>query len=248
MSWQRIWVIAAVLSGAAPAHAQLELVATLDGPAELVAISGDRAFVAARADLRVIDVSDPARPVETGRVSVPEGIYGIAVGPSHLYLAGGLEGMHIVEVVKGANPRLIATHPTPGQAVDVAAVGENALVVNLMTGLEVVDLSEPSHPALLVTQETPGYQRAVAAAGSLVFVVDQPSGVHVFDLERPAEPAALGNHPAAQSPARAVALAGDRAYVVYERTGLVEVLDVSDPTSPARIAPTRPAAVLNRLR
>ena len=75
------------------------------------------------------------------------------------------------------------------------------------------------------------YQRAVTAAGDLAFVVDQPSGVHVFDVSEPTAPVVLGVHTAQQAPARSVTVNGDRAYVVYQQTGLVEVIDVENPST-----------------
>ena len=94
-----------------------------------------------------------------------------------------------------------------------------------MTGLELVDVSDHSAPRLLSTQETPGYQRAVSTYGSRAFIVDQPTGVIVFDVTEPESPRELGTHPTLSALARTVTMGDldpDRAYIVYERTGLID--------------------------
>ena len=86
----------------------------------------------------------------------------------------------------------------------------------------------PRHRA----QDTPGYQWGIGGKGSKVYVVDQPSGIHLFDISDPSTPAALGIH-FTQQPAQTITLdANRRAYVVYPRSGLVEILDVTDATNP----------------
>ena len=219
---------------ATSAAAQIELITTMDLEAEQVAVSGDYAFVAAASTLTVLDITNPSAARKLGQVELPDQIYGMTVGSDRAYLAVGLEGLHVFEVSNDLTSRLgnIGVYSTPGQAVDVALIGTHAVVSNLMTGLEVVDFTNLELPTLIATAETPGYQRAVTAAGDLAFVVDQPSGVHVFDVSEPTAPVVLGVHTAQQAPARSVTVNGDRAYVVYQQTGLVEVIDVENPSTP----------------
>ena len=79
-------------------------------------------------------------------------------------------------------------------------------------------------------------------------MVDQPSGVYLFGVHGPMAPTALGHHPANDTPARSASVADDgRLYVVYERTGLIEILDIADPETPRLLgsydAPGRPPRV-----
>ena len=82
-------------------------------------------------------------------------------------------------------------------------------------------------------------------------MVDQPSGVYLFELHGPGAPTALGHHPAHDAPARSASFAGDgRLYVVYDRTGLVEILDIADPDAPRLLGsyspPGRPQQIAVR--
>ena len=239
---------AATAQAGAARPAALELLASLDAPATLVELAGGHAYVAGGETLRVVDVSDPARPAAFGTFTAPGPIRALHAAPPWVYLTAGLEGMHIVDVSDPRAPRLAATHRTAGQALGVTASGTVALAINLMTGLEVVDTSDKSAPVLLQTRATPGYQWGIAGTGATVLVVDQPSGVHVFDLSDPQAPAARGVY-ATEQPAQTVAL-GDsgRAYVVYARTGRVEILDIADPAAPRLIGRYQPARSSGRFQ
>ena len=209
----------------------LELLATLEGPASLVAVDGDHAYVSADNQLRIVDLSEPARPTVRGSLSVIGRIYFIYAVDQTVYLASGLDGLHIVDVSNPFSPQLLSTHQTAGQALDVTIFGSTALIPNLMTGMEVVDVSDRSDPVLLSTEETPGYQWGIGSHGPHVFVVDQPYGLHLYDVSNPEAPTALGVRESEQ-PVQSVSFGDDnQAYVVYARSGLVEVLDISDPAS-----------------
>ena len=218
----------------------LEFVSKLDGPAEMVVTDGHYAYLSAGRELRVVDISDRARPTIRGVLALPDRIYGWHVEDQYAYLALGLQGLHIVDVSEPTSPTLLGVHETAGQALGVSTNGTTAMVVNLMSGLEVVDISERTAPALVATQDTPGYQWGISSIGSRVFVVDQPSGIHLFDLSTPTAPILQGMHPT-PSPATSVATIGELAYVVYGRTGSIEVLDFSDPATPVSIASFRPS-------
>lgn len=238
---------AAAQTGAARTPA-IELLASLDVPATLVELAGSRAYVAGGETLRVVDLADPARPAALGTFTAPGPIWALHAAPPYVYLTAGLEGMHIVDVSDPRAPILAATHQTAGQALGVTASGTAALVINLMTGLEVVDTSDKSAPTLLQTRATPGYQWGIAGTGATVLVVDQPSGVHLFDLSDPQVPAARGVY-ATEQPAQTVVLGdGGRAYVVYARTGRVEILDVADPSAPRLLGRYQPARSSGRFQ
>ena len=216
------------------ADAQVESVASIQIPADQIAVSENLAYVTSGTTLTVFDITDPALPLQLGSIDVPDQIYGMSVNAHHAYLAAGLEGVHIVEVNhdESSSVTIIGLYPTPGQAVDVALIGTHVVVSNLMTGLEIVDLQVPQNPVHVATVETPGYQRAVHTVGNLAYVIDQPSGIHSFDLRDPATPVPVGLHPAGRVPVRNVTIQSTRAYVVYQQTGLIEVVDITSPSTP----------------
>ena len=228
-------------AGAAAQPGPLELAATVDVPANLVALEGAYAYAAAEDTLRIIDLSDGSRPAVRGEVAVPGRIWSLHPAGGRVYMAAGLDGLHIVDVSDPDAPALLATHPTAGQALGVTTSGSTALVINLMTGLEVVDATDGAAPNLVHTEETAGYQWGIGGGGSRVLVADQPSGVHVFDVATPAAPVLQGVY-AGEQPAQSV-VAGDdgRAYVVLAGSGVVEILDLGDPSNPRLLGSHRPS-------
>ena len=169
-----------------------ELLSTAETPADLVTLDGGFAYAAAGDTLRVVDLSDPARPALRGALTAPGRIWNVHAAGGRLYLAGGLDGLFIVDAADPDAPALLATHPTAGQALGVTTSGSRALVINLMSGLEIVDVSDGAAPVLVHTEDTPGYQWGIGGGGSRVLVADQPSGIHVFDASTPEAPALQG--------------------------------------------------------
>ena len=216
------------------ANAQIELVTSIPIQADQIATSESFAYVAAGNTLTVFDIASPTTPIQLGTVDVPDRIYGMSVKANRAYLATGLEGLHVVEITRNesSSVTIVGLYPTPGQAVDVALIGTHAVISNLMTGLEIVNLQAPQNPIYVATVETPGYQRAVRSSGNLAYVIDQPSGIHSFDLSDPTAPVSVGLHPAGRVPARNVTVQDTRAYVVYQQTGLIEIVDITSPTNP----------------
>lgn len=228
-------------AGAIAQPESLEQAASVDIPAELVAVEGAFAYAAAEDTLRVVDLSDPARPAVRGALTVPGQIWSVHPAGNRVYMAGGLDGLHIADVSDPDAPALLATYATAGQALGVTTSGGNALVINLMTGLEVVNVEDGAAPTLVHTEETLGYQWGIGGGGTRILVADQPTGVHLFDLSTPAAPVLQGVY-AGEQPAQSVTAGDDgRAYVVLAGSGVIEILDTSDPANPQLLGSHRPS-------
>ena len=66
---------------------ELELIGTIPGPAAVVEVHGDRAYLGDGRTLRIVDVAAPAAPAVVGSVTLPENIYGLEVAGN-----GGVRG------------------------------------------------------------------------------------------------------------------------------------------------------------
>ncbi len=150
-------------------------------------------FVAAGEDgLRVVDVSDPAAPVEVGAVADLTGTRAVVVQEGHAYLARGAAGMAIVDVTDPTAPQLVGS--LAEDATDVAVFGDRAYLVS-PTSFHVVDVADPTAPAVLGTLQlgatavvADGYYAYLAGALGVVVVrvadASQPEQVGLF-LGRP---------------------------------------------------------------
>ena len=70
-----------------------------------VAVSGSYAYLAnEEAGLRVIDISNPASPIEVGYIDTWDSALDVAVSRSYAYVAAWVDGLRVVDVSDPANP------------------------------------------------------------------------------------------------------------------------------------------------
>ncbi|MCB0295856.1 MAG: hypothetical protein KDG51_11595, partial [Calditrichaeota bacterium] len=108
--------------------------------------SGSLVYYANGGFLIIADVSDPANPVEVGKIAVPARIYGMAVSGNFAYLADAFEGLQIIDLSDPANPAEIGFWDTNGTALSVAVSGNTAYVADGNQGLRIIDVSNPAMP------------------------------------------------------------------------------------------------------
>ncbi len=121
------------------------------GLARKVALSGDLAFLADGPEgLRIIDVSNPAAPVEIGSLDTPVDAFDVSVHGSLAAVADDTGGVHLIDVSVPSAPFLVQTIPTSPMARTVLLArhvlyfgGDGA------QKLSVVDVTDPANPILL---------------------------------------------------------------------------------------------------
>ena len=222
---------------------QLELVASLEGQVSVVGAAGNLACMADGPTLTVVDLTDPARPTKRGTVTLPDRVWEVEVVGTRAYVSAGHAGLQILDIAGTAGPKIVGSYESPGQVAATAVSGSTAVVVNNMTGLEVVDVADAERPTLTGSYLTPGFPRDIAAIGTVAYVADQPSGLEVVDFSRPSAPEGVSLHESAEGTAQTVEVsiptdrrrAAPRTYILDGRTGLLEILDVSDPRRPSQI-------------
>lgn len=180
----------------------------LTGTTVSLAVSGRRAYASAvlddsRAELRVLDISSPARPLLLGRLPLArdEDAPGtvVSLGERAFVLDGG--GLSVVDVREPARPRLVEHVATRGRPVSMALAGSWLYVAEADDagggGLDVLDLATGNPRAA-------GYLALDSAAtdvlvrGTVAFLAGgETAAVLVVDLARPATPALLGSANAA---------------------------------------------------
>ncbi len=201
-----------------------------------IAVSGSVAYVAAgAAGLRILDVSDPAHPVEVGHV---DGLaYDVAVSGTHAYLAGappggGAGGLSIYDVTNPASPVQVGSWTGGSTSMRVVVAGEFAYVASWSTYegfVTIVRVSDPTDPIAVANFSTASGRNTpqpndLALAGNLLFVCE--NGMSIVDVSNPASPIILGGFDAAG----AVAASGP--FVFVTTSNQLGVLDIADPRNP----------------
>ncbi len=203
--------------------------ATRPFPHDVEAIAVERmiAYVAVGgAGLRVVDVSDPDNPFESGAWDSPGYGEGVAVAGSTVYLADGPHGLRLVDVSDPTKPVETGYAYPMNYVLDVAVSGDYAYLAAAGAGLLVVDVSDPADPRETASFDTPGHAYGVALSDGKAYVADAWEGLRVVDVSNPSNPVSIG---ACDTPGWAldVAVEGPRAYVADGANGL-RVLDVSN--------------------
>jgi len=97
-----------LLQGGWPAHGR--------GTAYDVKVVGNRAYVALGAGrLLILDVSDPAGPVQLSSSDLSWAAYGVVVSGTVAYVAGSASGLEIFDVEDPARPVRLGTYDTIGE-------------------------------------------------------------------------------------------------------------------------------------
>lgn len=196
-----------------------------------VKISGTYAYVAAGdSGLRIVDISNPVKPLETGFYDSPGYARGVAVLNHVAYLADGPFGMKIVDISDKRSPRETGTVYDKNYAFDVAVAGKHAYIAAAGAGLLIADITSAQEPKEAGGCRTPGYAFGIAVSGNTAFIADGREGVRIIDVTHPGRAKEIGFY---RTPGQAthIAVAGNRAYVADAFGGL-RILDVKNASKP----------------
>jgi hypothetical protein len=221
----RNFIIADVSDSGNPA--ELGRILLPSGPNNLT-VNGNLAYVAAfDAGLRIIDVTNPANPIEAGFFDTGLAV-DVTVSGNYAYVASGGDGLRIIDVSNPANPIQVGSYGSRGFANGVAVSGIHAYVTEATEGLRIIDVSNPANPTQVGFFDTvegtvfPILDQAydVAISGNFAYVVDQRDGVRIINVSDPANPTEVGFFDNATSAIISVAVSGDFIYGSDERGGL----------------------------
>jgi len=211
------------------------MVGQVGGRTEDVAVQGDYAYVAVGLRLVVLDVSEPITPTEVGSTApFPQFVEGVAVSGALAYVADGIAGLRVVNVIDPSNPIEVGACDTPGYAEGVAVAGGYAYVADGHYGLRIVDVSDPTNPAEVAYAYPLNYVFDVAVVGQYTYLAAAGAGLLVVDIHDPADPIEIATY---DTPGYAygVDVADGVAYVADGWEDL-RVVNVSDPANPVELA------------
>jgi hypothetical protein len=208
---------------------KLEEVARYEGlvPRDLDII-GDYAFVAAGNNgLRIIDVSNPIKPVVVGEAEAGDA-RGVAVRGDYVYLADGERGLQVVNITAPVSPISLGSR-LAGQPAGVAVRGEYAYVADADRGLRVYDVSSAREPRRVNILE--GFTAlGMTLVGRTALIPAGANGLVLVDLERPESPRLQAQLDLGDI--RRVAVEDDLA-CVSDSQGNLTLIDISDPSAPS---------------
>jgi hypothetical protein len=199
----------------------------------------------------VINVADPAHPVQAGWYSPRSGQGGqseavgldIAFQDHYAYIAYDWGGLLVLDLTNPAHPTKAALLDTPGKARGVAVAGSYAYVADSEAGLRVIDISNPTRPREVGFYPTTTFLAAKVAAWDHYVGLLQTfslqglatSDLLILDVTDPTHPTRVSESSQAPDAGLDLAVDGRYAYIANNLLG-VRVMDVGDPTHPAEVA------------
>lgn len=164
-------------------------------------LSRDQAFIADWNGLKIVDIRNPAKPVQTGFLPSAGRCISLAVretnGMRMVALAEGQAGVAVARVDDGGRPSLIGRnllglnpgdpdHPKSGGWVhSVAWAGDYIFAANWKRGLTLLDASDLKNLKVILQVPTSGTSLGVKTKPQpdgawLVFLADGESGLRIF--------------------------------------------------------------------
>ncbi|WP_437929231.1 redoxin domain-containing protein [Sorangium sp. So ce291] len=120
-----------------------------------VAARDNQVFVADGVDgLVTVDATDPAQPIELGRVATGGQAKGVVVDGDFAYVAAGSAGVAVVDVSDLANPVVVGRAEMPGTPLRLA-YSEHRLFVAAWNDVRVYDVSTPAAPTFIAAVRIP---------------------------------------------------------------------------------------------
>ena len=141
--------------------------------------------------LRVVNVANPAKPVEVGFYYTPGYASDVVVAGSYAYVADGWHGLRVVNIANPARPVEVGFYDTPGSAAGVAVAGSYAYVADYGAGLRVVNITNPANPVEVGFYDTPGESQDIVVAGNYAYVADDKGGLVILRYTGDGSSAAL---------------------------------------------------------
>lgn len=176
-----------------------------------VAVCGDYAYVTDEEEgLYIADVSNPAVPVEVGRLRCYANDVEVSGDYAYVATGGGNRGLSIANISNPANPVMTGYFHTSYEALNVAFSGDYAYVTDGNNYVRIVDVSQPANPVEVSNISL--YATGLAVFGDYLYVAKGYSGLQIFNVSNPAIPVETGRYNTPEF-AMGIAAAGNYAYV-----------------------------------
>jgi len=201
-----------------------------------VAVQGDTVYLAAGEwGLRVLDLRDPARPVE--QPEVPGWVDKVVVSGAMAYALARTEGgasLLILDLADPQHPVQLGTQALPREAWDVDVAGQTVYVPAGIRGLRIIDVDDPRRPREIAEVNTGGLASFVAVQGTMAYVAAGEAGLAVIDVSDPAHPLVRASLDLERS-VSTIAVAATTV-LVGSHEDVIFVVDATDPSRPRTVS------------
>ncbi|MDP8239384.1 MAG: hypothetical protein P9X24_09865 [Candidatus Hatepunaea meridiana] len=214
------------------------------GRAGGIKIEGHFAFVQTeRTGIRILDISNPAIPVEIGKYNEPNLRLRYEVYDNNLYVAVN-QGLNIVDVTDPANPRLIGSNDSLGYVYGIAFNGGYAYLTSGDASFRVLDVSNRTVLREIGRCELPFVSASVVIRDNYAYIAGGDSGVFVVDITDKMNPYIVSSckiycYQEYLGSAWSLEVRGDYIYIIDGMQTVIQdglyILDISNPIEPVQV-------------
>ncbi|NQT62028.1 MAG: T9SS type A sorting domain-containing protein [Candidatus Marinimicrobia bacterium] len=191
------------------------------------------AYAASKSGLYILNVRDPAAPVQLGYAPSENGAWSVHVADTIAYLPKMGDGIRIVNVADPTNPIELGYFQTPDQAYWVEIVDNIAYVAERWSGIQILDISDLTAPDS-VGMFPVEYADAIHILGDSLYLASSSWGLKLLDISDRLNPILLNENPGGGY-ARDIYTTSTHAYVTLRGLG-VGVFTQGEDVEPEMIA------------
>ena len=202
-----------------------------NGPCYAVDVSGTTAYFGNGGYMEIMDISDPANPIELGKILTPSVVLGITVSGSFAYVSDFKSGLIIIDISDPTNPVEIGSFDTDEYAYQTAVSGNYVYLLGALV-FRIIDVSNPANPEE-VGQYTPAgitEFRDISVQGNYAYLLDM-GGVAIFDISDVTNPVYVNSLYSGAAFPTSFDVVGNNVFVGDEE-GNLWISDISDPQHP----------------
>ena len=171
-------------------------------------------------------MTDPRNPIELAYYQAPEFAQDVIVDGNFAYVAGGNDGMWVVNISIPNQPAEVGFYDTPGVARCLEKKEDLVYVADLDRGMRVIDVADPENLNEVGFFDMPRNVRYVDVVGDYAYVSDAIQGIRIIDISDPGNQRIVGFYDQLPQP-KGLTVRENLSYVAD--AGGLAVLDVSDP-------------------
>lgn len=191
-------------------------------------VKGSYAYLSSLKSIHIIDFSEVKQLGAAPEIKLESMPVGLKVNGNYLYVAGGKDGLIVIDITDPYTAQVVSQVPSRDSAVFLDIRGNYVFLADAEAGITVYDIANPRQPKLVSFFDTPGFARGVHVVGNYAYVADGPAGLVILDISNIKNIRMLNSYSLGDTTfAIAVRYYNNRAYLAVGKSGLY-VFDVSN--------------------
>jgi len=189
--------------------------------------------------LTISQWGEPSSPVDITPPSLNFQPLGIRTSGNYAYVAGGVNGLILFNIVSPSHPKWSSKWQTTDSALGIDLVSSRVYLACGTGGVDIFNISNPGSPVLVKNVPVSAYCYQIKVLGDYAYIACQAYGVAIVRV-KPLDSAGVVNIVSTAGTAYDLAVDGSYAYIAESLTG-VEIIDI-DPPESASVIKTLPMA------